>query len=389
MSAVGSGRTLYVGRPNLGDRDRFVEYLHRALDAGRLTNNGPLVGEFEERVRAVAGTREAVATANATTGMQMVARAAGLRPGDEIIVPAFTWVATPQAFEWIGLVPVFCDVLEHSGNIDPDSARAAIGPKTRAIVGVHAFGRAVEVEALHQLADDYGLALLYDAAHAFASQVAGCPVGSSGLAEVFSFHATKFVHSFEGGAVVTNDPERAAVLRQERDMGMDPSRSVRGPGTVSRMSEAHAAMGLVSLEALDAFVAHNHQVHARYEQRLDPVEGVSFLSMRGGVGDRTNAQYVVTRLHRQGARNAVFEHLLSDQILARKYFHPGCHRLEPYARAMDRHIRTALPVTEELSDQSLALPTGMDISMDDVDRVCARIQECLAAGGFIDPGGAR
>src|SRR5687767_5580210 len=142
------GEPIHVGRPNLGDRTRLMDRIGAALDRHWLSNNGPLVREFEERLASLTGVRHCIAVSNATTGLQLAARAAGLRPGDEVIVPSFTWVATPHALDWIGIVPVFCDLEEPSGGADPAHVERLIGPRTRGILAVHVFGYPCPVEGL-------------------------------------------------------------------------------------------------------------------------------------------------------------------------------------------------------------------------------------------------
>ncbi|MFD0475898.1 aminotransferase class I/II-fold pyridoxal phosphate-dependent enzyme [Nonomuraea thailandensis] len=253
----------------------------RAADAAARRRARPALADQQRpagaRVRGThrqgGGTRHAVATCNATTGIQIAARAAGIRPGDEVIVPSFTWVATAHALEWIGIVPVFCDVDEATANADPEHVARLIGPRTRGILAVHVFGRPCEVDELTRLADEHGLVLLFDAAHALGCTYRGKPVGGFGTAEIFSFHATKFVNSVEGGVIVTDDDAYAARVRALRNQGIDPAGRIAGPGTVARMNEFCAAMGLTSLDAIDTIVTANRRNHAVYEEHLAGVPG--------------------------------------------------------------------------------------------------------------------
>ncbi|UBU18040.1 aminotransferase class I/II-fold pyridoxal phosphate-dependent enzyme [Nonomuraea gerenzanensis] len=374
--------TLVVGRPNVGERERLMRRLDGVLDRLWLTNNGPLVREFEERIAAVAGTRHAVATCNATTGIQIAARAAGIRPGDEVIVPSFTWVATAHALEWIGIVPVFCDVDEATANADPEHVARLIGPRTRGILAVHVFGHPCDVEALTRLADEHGLVLLFDAAHALGCTYRGRPVGGFGTAEIFSFHATKFVNSVEGGVITTDDDAYAARVRALRNQGIDPGGRIAGPGTVARMNEFCAAMGLTSLDAIDTIVAANRRNQAVYEEHLAGVPGVS---VRGQApGERANHQYLVIEVEEALAgisRETVLEDLLRYDVHARRYFSPICHQVEPYRSAPERHLPLPLPRAEALASRVLSLPTGPTVEPGDVAAVCAIIKESVARAG--------
>ncbi|MFI9203880.1 aminotransferase class I/II-fold pyridoxal phosphate-dependent enzyme [Streptomyces sp. NPDC053048] len=362
---------LHVGRPNVGDRDRLLRLINDALDRLWLTNNGPLVREFEEKVAERAGTRHCVAVANATSGMQIAATAAGVRPGQEVIIPAFTWIATPHAMEWAGMVPVFCDVDEESGTIDPEHAEKLIGPRTGGILGVHVYGRPCPVDELTDLAGRHGLSLLFDAAHAFGNTYRQRPVGGFGTAEVFSFHATKFVNSFEGGAIVTNDDGLAERARALHHLGLGPGREIVSRGTNARMSEIHAAMGLVSLEITDELMEVNRRNEQWYRDGLAGLPGVTVRPQ--APGERANRQYVVIDVDERAAgvhRDAVHDALHENNVLSRRYFHPGCHLSEPYRAAPAVHAPLPLPVTEALTERVLALPSGTAVGSVEIAGVC-------------------
>ncbi|WP_433202077.1 aminotransferase class I/II-fold pyridoxal phosphate-dependent enzyme [Dactylosporangium sp. CS-047395] len=370
---------VHVGRPNIGDRAVLAKRIDGALDRRWLTNGGPLLHEFEERVAQIAGTEHCVATSNATNGLQIAAMALGLQPGDQIIIPSFTWVATAHAMDWIGLVPVFCEVDEATGSADPAHVELLVGPRTKAILGVHVFGHPCLVEQLAKVAQRHAIPLLLDAAHAFGCTYQDRPIGGFGAAEVFSFHATKYVNSFEGGAIVTNDPDLAERARTMRTMGQDGTREVVGRGTVGRMSEVHAAMGLTSIEAMDDFIAINKRNDDLYRTRLAPVPGVTVRPQ--AAGERANYQYLVVEidesvagLHRDDVHRILHEH----NVLSRKYFHPGCHEIEPYRSNPRRHAPLPLPRTEALTQRVLALPTGTSIGPAEVDGICEIIADAVA-----------
>lgn len=370
---------LHVGRPNIGSRARLTERLEGALDRLYLTN-GPLVREFEERLAEVAGVDHCVAVCNATIGLQVAAKAAGIRGGDEVIVPAFTWVATAAALDWIGIVPVFCDADETTGNIDWTKVEALIGPRTRGIMGVHVFGRPCEVDELEEIAGRHGLPLLFDSAHAIGCTYKGRPVGGFGTAEVYSFHATKFVNSFEGGAIVTRDAEFAERCRELRNFGITSAGEIRSGGTNAKMNEAAAAMGLTSLEVMDSLMEANRTNHGRYEKGLDGLPGVW---VRGQAeGERANHQYLVIEIDAAVAgihRDEVHTALIAQNVLSRRYFHPSCHQVEPYLSDPARHAPHPLPHAEALAERVLALPTGTTVGPSEIDQVCDIIRRCVSA----------
>ncbi|MEV5885280.1 dTDP-4-dehydro-6-deoxyglucose aminotransferase [Streptomyces sp. NPDC052020] len=368
-------RPLQVGRPNHIDRQKLFERLGRALDNQWLSNGGPLVQEFEQRVAELAGVRHAVATCNATVGFQLLMHAAGL--AGEVIMPSMTFVATPHAVRWLGLTPVFADIDPDTGNLDPECAAGAVTPRTSALLGVHLWGRPCAADALRKVADTHGLPLFFDAAHAVGCSVDGRPLGSLGDAEVFSFHATKLVNAFEGGAVVTDDAELAGRVRALHNFGAGLAGGSPAGGTNAKMSEAAAAMGLTSLEALPAVMAHNRRNHATYRTELKDVPGV--LVAEHDKHGLNNHQYLIVEIDEEitgFTRDLLRDVLLAERVGTRAYFSPGCHQLEPYRRL--RHA--PLPHTEHLARRVLALPTGTAVADEDIRRICEVVRLCAARG---------
>ena len=207
----------------------------------------------------------------------------------------------------------------------------AITERTTAVIGVHVWGRPCNVDALVDLTHCHKLKLLFDAAHAFGSSYKGRMIGSFGNAEIFSFHATKFINSFEGGAIVTNDDELAAKLRLARNFGFAGLDTVVCLGTNGKMNEVSAAMGLTSLESFEEFVAANYRNYKEYQQRLADIPGISVL--RYNKGEKCNYQYLVLEINEEAmgiSRDQLVSMLWAENILARRYFYPGCHQMEPY-----------------------------------------------------------
>lgn len=367
---------VHVGRPNLGERARFHARMDQIFDERWLTNQGPQVRELEERLAAYVGVRHCIAVANATLGLEVTARAAGLT--GEVIVPAFTFVATAHALDWLGLTPVFCDIDPATHNLDPERVEDLITDRTSAIVGVHLWGRPCAVAPLEDVAARHGLTLLFDAAHAFGATHEGRPLGSHGSAEVFSFHATKFINAFEGGAITTDDDELAGRLRLARNFGFADVDQIVSSGTNAKMSEASAAMAHTSLDSIEVFLRTNRRNHERYQQELRAVDGVDLLTY--DEREHANFQYVVVEIDPAATgltRDEVLAVLLAENVLARRYFHPGCHRVEPY-RTRDPQLR--LPATESVASRVLALPTGTAIDEHDVVAITGLVRRAIAAG---------
>ena len=367
---------LHVGRPNIGDRKGFLSRVEDMLDRRWFTNNGPYVQEFERRIREVTGTRHCIAVCNATIGLEIAIRALGMT--GEVIVPSFTFVATAHALEWQGITPVFCDVDPRTHNLDPERVESLITPRTTGIVGVHVWGRACAVDRLTEIARTRGLKLLFDAAHAFACTHRGTNIGRFGDAEVFSFHATKFLNSFEGGAITTQDDELAAKLRLMKNFGFAGYDAVIHPGTNGKMTEICAAMGLSSLECLDELIEVNRERHRAYTAALRDLPGLSVLAY--DTSERSNYQYIVLEVEpgRFGLdRDQLVRLLHAESVLARRYFFPGCHAMEPY-RSRDPHAGERLPHTEQLSARVMTLPTGTAVEPGDIDRIAAILHFCAA-----------
>ncbi len=359
---------LHVGRPNIGSRAALLARLDEMLDRRWFTNDGPLVREFEQRVAAFAGAKHCVAMCNATVALEIAIRALGLR--GEVIVPSYTFVATAHALQWQEITPVFADLDPGTHNINPAQVERLITPHTTGIIGVHVWGRPCDTDALAAIAQKHRLQLMYDAAHAFGCSRGGKMVGGFGACEVFSFHSTKFLNSFEGGAVVTNDDTLAEKMRLMRNFGFAGYDRVIYIGTNGKMTEVCAAMGLTSLESIDELVAVNRRNHEAYRAALRDVPGVTLITYPAD--ERCNYQYVVVEIDPERsplARDELVAVLHAENVLARKYFWPGAHQMEPY-RSFFPNARLLLPETERLAARIVVLPTGQGTSPEAIALVC-------------------
>jgi dTDP-4-amino-4,6-dideoxy-D-glucose transaminase len=365
---------LHVGVPNIGDRALFHSLIDDAFNRRLLSNNGPLAKQFEERVADLAGVAHCVATCNATIALQLAIRAFGLT--GEIIVPSMTFAATAHAVSWLGLTPVFCDLSPDTYTLDPAAAERLITPRTSAIMGVHLWGLPCDVEALAALARRRGLRLLFDSAHALGCTAGGRPIGGFGDAEVFSFHATKFINAFEGGAVVTNDEAVAERIRAMQNFGLVAEDDVGYTGTNAKMSEASAAMGLTSLASLADIVAGNRANHSTYRTELADVPGVRLITF--DERERNNYQYIIVDVDETAAglsRDQLRSVLRAENIYARRYFHPGCHMMRPYRTS------ARLPHTEAVAHRVMALPNGTVVETEHIARICQVIRLAVRHSG--------
>jgi dTDP-4-amino-4,6-dideoxygalactose transaminase len=363
---------LHVGRPNIGHRDTFLARINNILDRRWLTNYGPMVQEFEHRVASYVGVKHCIAMCNGTVGLEIAARALGMK--GEVIVPSFTFIATAHALQWQEITPVFCDIDPKTYCIDASKVEALITPRTTGIVGVHLWGRPCDIITLTEIARRHKLKLLFDAAHAFGCSYNGRMIGNFGDAEVLSFHATKFLNSLEGGAVVTNDDELARKIRLMKNFGFAGPDNVIYIGTNGKMNEISAAMGLTSLESIDEFIQVNRRNYNLYREGLLGIAGVRLIPYEPP--DNSNYQYIVLDIDEANAgvsRYQLQEGLISENVFARRYYYPGCHRMEPY-RSYFPHAKLLLAETERVAQRVLLLPTGTAIGPSEISQICQIIR---------------
>jgi dTDP-4-amino-4,6-dideoxygalactose transaminase len=359
---------LHVGRPNIGDRDAFLRRVNQILDNQWLTNNGPMVQEFEQRIAAHLGVKHCIAMCNGTIALEIAIRALGLE--GEVIIPSWTFVATAHALYWQGITPVFADIDPATHNLDPDAVRRMITPRTSGIIGVHVWGRAAPIDELQAIADENGLKLMFDAAHAFGSTYKGQTIGRFGACEVFSFHATKSFNTFEGGAVTTDDDQLAETMRLMRNFGFVHYDKVIHPGTNGKMIEVCAAMGLTNLDGNAAVIARNRLNHAAYTAALADIAGISVLPY--DTAEKNSHHYVVIEVDEAFpvSRDQIITALHAENILARKYFWPGCHGMKPYFDLFP-HAGLMLANTERIANRVVVLPSGTTLPEGSAEAIAA------------------
>lgn len=363
---------LHIGRPNIGSKESLYKKIDDILHRRWLTNSGAYVREFEERVAELLKVKHCIAMCNGTVALEIVARALGMK--GEVIVPSFTFIATAHCLQWQGTTPVFCDVDPKTHNIDPTRIERLITPRTTGIIGVHLWGTPCDIESVEKIAQKNNLKLIFDASHAFSCTHKDKMIGGFGSAEVFSFHATKFCNSLEGGAVVTDDDDLALKLRLMKNFGFSGMDNVICIGTNGKMNEISAAMGLTSLESLDKFIEANIMNYQAYQAGLDDIRGISLKRYRKE--ERNNYQYIIIEVDPDIAgisRNELLTILHAENVRVRRYFYPGCHRMEPY-RSYYPNTGLLLPETERLTERVLCLPTGTAVCPEDIVKICDLIR---------------
>ncbi len=366
---------LHVGRPNIGNRDVLLRRIGEIIDRRWLSNNGPMVQEFEQHVAQFLGVKHCVAMCNGTVALEIAIRALELQ--GEVIVPSYTFIATAHALQWQEITPVFADIDPATHNLDPVAVERMITPRTTGIIGVHLWGRPAPIDALQEIAQRHRLQLMFDASHAFGCTHGGRFIGQFGRCEVFSFHATKFFNTFEGGAVMTNDDELAKKMRLMKNFGFSGYDNVIYPGTNGKMTEVCAAMGLTGLESLDEFVAVNKRNYHAYRDALRDVPGLSLI--RYDESEKCNYQYIIVEVAPDFpiTRDEIVRVLQAENVLARKYFWPGCHNMHPY-RDYYPHAGLLLPSTNTVAGRVIVLPTGTAVEPTAIQTI-AQIIRCAAA----------
>ncbi len=284
---------------------------------------------------------------------------------------------------WHRNTPVFCDINPKTHTIDPECIEKMITPRTSGIIGVHLWGRACNVESLEKIAKKHKLKLMFDAAHSFGCSYKNQMIGNFGEVETFSFHATKFCNTFEGGAVVTNNDELAAKIRLMKNFGFSGYDNVVYIGTNGKMSEVCAAMGLVSLENLNEFISVNYENYQLYKKKSGDISGLKMLEYNEK--EKNNYQYIVFEVNEAEtniSRDKIIKILHAEKILARRYFYPGCHNMEPY-KSYYPHSSFLLANTEKVAEKVLILPTGTGVTLNKIDNICKTMSFIIKNGKSI------
>ncbi|MEU5157017.1 DegT/DnrJ/EryC1/StrS family aminotransferase [Glycomyces sp. NPDC021274] len=345
-------------RPHIGEAE--IEAAVRVLRSGQVVQ-GPEVAAFEEEFTKVSGTAHCVAVNSGTSALQLALLAMGIGPGDEVIVPSFSFAASANAVRLVGAEPVFADIEADSFNIDPDSVAALIGPKTAAIMPVHLYGNPADMARLTALADKHGLAILEDACQAHGAQVDGKPVGSFGKAGTFSFYPTKNMHSLEGGMVSTDDAQLARTLRLLRNQGMEQRYANEIVGANMRMTDVAAAIGRVQLGQLEGWTEQRRANAARFDAEITTVATPPVAP-----GARHIYHQYTVRV--TGDRDSALAQLKDAGVGSAVYYPTPIHKLVPYA-----HMDVDLPVTDKAAAEVLSIPVHPSLTAGDIDRVIAAV----------------
>jgi len=354
-------------RPSVPDADELARDVRRIVESGVLTD-GPFVARFEAEAARYLNVRHCLAVSSCTAGLMLLLRAADL--SNDVVLPSFTFAATAHAVAWNGLRPRFADVDPGSLTMSGETVRRYLGVRTSAILATHLYGTPADVEGLQAIAEEHGIPLFFDAAHAFGSRRKGTPVGGFGDAEVFSLSPTKVIVAGEGGLIATNDDDLAERCRIGRNYGNPGDYDCRFIGLNARMSEFHAAVALRSLEGLDARIERRHELAGAYREALESVAGIGFPTVEDG--DRTTYKDFTILVDAETAGLTADElgsTLAAVGIETRRYYSPPVHRTEAY-RALPS---PPLPVTDAAAARVLTLPMWSEMSEEQVRAVAGAV----------------
>jgi len=360
-------KPIYVTRPVLPPLEEFTEYLKKIWDNKILTNQGPFHIQFETELAAYLGVKHLSLFTNGT--LALVTALQTLRITGEVITTPYSFVATTHSIWWNNIKPVFADIEPEYFNLDPDRVEAAITPHTTAIMPVHVYGNPCNVERFQNIADNYGLKLIYDAAHAFGVKINGNSILNFGDLSVMSFHATKAFNTFEGGAIICHDEATKKRIDNLKNFGFVNETTVVIPGINAKMTEFQAAMGLLQLKYVDEAIKDRKEIAQTYREGLRNIPGIRCLEDVKGVEHCNSYFPVLIDKDKYGiTRDQVYDLLQKHNIYGRRYFYPLISQFPTY-RGLESALPGKLPVAERVTEQILCLPIYPTLQIEAIDRV--------------------
>ena len=355
-----------VTSPLLPNLDEFQKLLEQIWESKWITNNGSFHQQLEEALCKYLGVPYISLFTNGT--LPLITALQALHITGEVITTPYSFVATTHALWWNGIKPVFVDIDPKTGNIDPNKIEAAITPRTTAIMPVHVYGKPCATDSIQEIADKYGLKVIYDAAHAFGVKVNDQSIINAGDMATLSFHATKVFNTVEGGALVMHDEKTKKRIDYLKNFGFAGETEVVAPGINSKMDEIRSAYGLLNLRQVDAAIAARRQVAQTYRTALQHVEGVSFWNDMPGV--RHNYSYfpIFVNSEKYGlTRDELYFKMKSQGIWGRRYFYPLISEFSTY-RGLPSSTPSNLPEATRMASSVICLPMHHNLSEEDIQR---------------------
>ena len=364
-------KLITVTSPLLPNLDEFNEMLKQIWESKWITNNGSFHRQLEKELTAYLRVPFISLFTNGT--LPLITALQALRITGEVITTPYSFVATTHALWWNGIKPVFVDVDPATGNLDPDKIEAAITPRTTAIMPVHVYGNPCDTKRIQEIADKYGLKIIYDAAHAFGVEVNGESLLNAGDLSTLSFHATKVFNTIEGGALVMRDEQTKKRIDYLKNFGFINEVTVVGPGINSKMDEMRSAYGLLNLKQADAAIEARHQVAIKYREALRNVEGITFFDDMPGVKHNYSYFPIFIDAEKYGmTRDELYFKMKEQNVLGRRYFYPLISTFSTY-RGLESAAPENLPNAHKMADQVICLPMHHALNEDDLERIITQI----------------
>jgi dTDP-4-amino-4,6-dideoxygalactose transaminase len=359
-------KPLTVTQPYLPPLAEFMPYLEQIWQSKWLTNNGPFHQQFEAALGRHLGLEHLSLTTNATIGLITALQA--LRITGEVITTPYSFVATTHALAWNNIQPVFVDIDPRTMNLNADLIEAAITPKTTAIMPVHCYGYPCQVERIQQIADTYGLKVIYDAAHTFGVKYRGASLAGHGDLAILSFHATKVFNTFEGGAIVCRDAKTKQRIDYLKNFGFADEVTVMATGINGKMNEVQAAFGLLQLTHIDRALQLRKAVDHRYREALCGVAGITVPRPPADTDHNCGYFPILVEADYRMTRDDLYQRLREAQVLGRRYFYPLVSNMAMY-RGLPSAAAANLPVANQTARKVLCLPIYPDLNLEDQARV--------------------
>lgn len=366
-----SNKIITVTSPLLPSLEDFNEYLKEIWDKKWITNNGFYHQELEKALCEYLKVPYISLFTNGT--LPLITALQALRITGEVITTPYSFVATTHALWWNGIKPVFVDIEPTSGNLDPEKIEAAITPQTTAIMPVHVYGKPCKTNEIQDIADKYGLKIIYDAAHAFGVEVDGKSILNEGDVATLSFHATKVYNTIEGGALVMHDAKMKQRIDYLKNFGFANEVEVVAPGINSKMDEIRSAYGLINLKQIDSAIETRHQVAIKYRQALKNVPGISYWNDDPNVKNNYSYFPIFVDAEEYGmSRDELYFKMKSHNVWGRRYFYPLISTFSTY-RGLDSACRENLPNAHRMADTVICLPMHHALTEEDIQRVINEI----------------
>ena len=365
-------KPIYVTQPALPPFDEFVEYLRQIWGNKILTNNGPFHKQLEQELAEYLGVKYISLFSNGTLALMTALQT--LRITGEVITTPFSFVATTHSLWWNNIKPVFADIEPEYFNLDPEKVEAAITPQTTAIMPVHVYGNPCRLDRFQQIADTYGLKLIYDAAHSFSVKVKGESILNFGDLSVLSFHATKVFNTIEGGAIICHDEKTKHRIDFLKNFGFADETTVIAPGINAKMNEVQAAYGILQLKYIDENITKRKIIADLYRKNLSNILGLNFLKDIDGINHSYSYFPILVDASMYGkTRDELYEELKRNNIFGRRYFYPLISQFPTY-RGLQSAKPENVPIAEKIAQQVICLPIYPELAEDMVQSICRIIR---------------